>query len=217
MPLLTAAAANNLLRELAPLAARIIAGGSVEWTGSNHVSVLDEDGQAAEAELMETLEAIAQDSGRRPGVITELDAEEWFTNDVLAALTSLTADTTDAQLAQLAAEQERKAASGHVDGEYLTLDYLVLVDAESCLAARREQLRDEVRAQAVKTAKSYKDLETKRNELIKRMSGFGDSSREIAERVGLTHTAVQNIARRPEPQNPATTTKTAKPGRTART
>lgn len=51
IPLLTAAAANDLMRELAPLAQRVVDGSDIEWDGNNRVARLNDDAQAAEAEI----------------------------------------------------------------------------------------------------------------------------------------------------------------------
>lgn len=53
IPLLTTAAANALLEEVAPLAERILAGSRIEWDGNNNRGYLDEDADAALEELTE--------------------------------------------------------------------------------------------------------------------------------------------------------------------
>ncbi|WP_301126709.1 hypothetical protein [Streptomyces cacaoi] len=51
IPVLTADAANRVMREIAPLADRILADWEERWNGQNHVAVLGADAEAAEEEI----------------------------------------------------------------------------------------------------------------------------------------------------------------------
>lgn len=65
IPILTAEAANRVMREIAPLADRIIDGTEVEWDGNNNVAVLDDDAVAAEEEIEKLLGLPSQEYGDR--------------------------------------------------------------------------------------------------------------------------------------------------------
>ncbi|MFJ7418008.1 hypothetical protein ACIQXD_05265 [Streptomyces uncialis] len=107
IPLLTGGAANRSMRELAQLADRILADWEETWDGSNHVAVLGEDAQAAEAEIAGHLgsDLYSEDTQGFPeedlvavwdvdGATTGYEAEEH----------GITAGTTDERLAEIAAE-----------------------------------------------------------------------------------------------------------------
>lgn len=112
IPVLTAEAANRVMREIAPLAERIIAGTKAEWDGNNTVAVLNDDALAAEEEIEEHLGLPSQDSGYgdEPNqgfddsdliAVWDIDAA---TNGSEAADYNITADTTDDRLDEI--EQE---------------------------------------------------------------------------------------------------------------
>jgi hypothetical protein len=97
IPVLTGTAADELMRELAPLAERILADWESDFDGNNRVAVLGEDAQAAEAELEELLreretgpdELVAE--WGIDGAVNGAEAEEY----------DITADTTDERLAEI--------------------------------------------------------------------------------------------------------------------
>jgi hypothetical protein len=130
---LTAAAANSLLRDLAPLAQRVLAGSRIEWDGSNDVGVLTRDAQAAEQQILDLIADHAPDLEQ----VSELDAGDWFSEGDLPA--GLSADTTDEELAELAAAEEREVATIEIGRR---TRYTVLLNAEEYLTARRDELRE---------------------------------------------------------------------------
>ncbi|MDD4986406.1 MAG: hypothetical protein PHQ43_11600 [Dehalococcoidales bacterium] len=71
IPLLRASSANVLMRELAPLLARVCEGFSVYWDGSNIIGKFNADASAAEDEIY----SILQDE--EPDLMV-YDAEDWF-------------------------------------------------------------------------------------------------------------------------------------------
>jgi transcriptional regulator with XRE-family HTH domain len=112
IPILTADAANRAMHEIAPLADRVIAGTTVEWDGNNNVAVLDEDAQAAEAEIEKLLGLPSQDHGYGHELnqgfadsdlvgVWDLDGA---TNGSEVDDYGITADTTDARLEEIEAE-----------------------------------------------------------------------------------------------------------------
>src|SRR5689334_13481078 len=60
IPCLTAASANRLIDDVAPIAQRILDGATVEWDGSNHVGRLNADASEAAEELATTLAALCE-------------------------------------------------------------------------------------------------------------------------------------------------------------
>jgi hypothetical protein len=132
IPCLTAAAANGLMRELAPLAQRMLTGGRVEWDRSNDVGVLTPDAQAAKQEIHELIADQAPDLDQ----VSDLDAGDWFSEGDLPD--GLSADTTDDELAELAAAEEREVATIEIGRR---TRYTVLLNAEEYLTAHRAELR----------------------------------------------------------------------------
>lgn len=100
IPVLTADAANTLLAELAPLAERISHGFTAEWDGNNHAAILDDDAQAAEAELSEAL----RDREFGPDELIAEWGIEGAVNGAEAEEYGITADTTDERLDEIEAE-----------------------------------------------------------------------------------------------------------------
>jgi hypothetical protein len=185
IPCLTAAATNQLLQDLSPLAQRVLDGGTVEWDGNNNVGVLNESAAAAAAEIIDVIESTSADYE----CVYEMDAGVWWSEGDLPE--ALTADTTDEELASIAADEEGYASTNASnDG------YTVLLGADEFLAARREEMREAVREQLAEVAGEHARLEKRRNELIVRLTSWGDSSRDISNLVGLSHVAVQKIAKR---------------------
>lgn len=116
IPVLTAAAANRVMREIAPLANRILADWEEVWDGHNMVAELGEDAQAAEAEIEEHL-------GRSLGYSDHGYKNQGFSGDVVAEWDidgatngneveeyGITAETTDKRLDEIEAEITRDLA-----------------------------------------------------------------------------------------------------------
>lgn len=110
VPILTGNAANRLMREIAPLADRMLADWEDEWDGNNMVAVYGDDARAALAEIQELL---GIDNEYGPGDTSASYAEEdlvgvWdldsATNGNEVDDYDITADTTDERLEEI--EQE---------------------------------------------------------------------------------------------------------------
>ncbi|WP_410570508.1 hypothetical protein [Amycolatopsis sp. cmx-4-61] len=193
MPCLTAAAANRMLEAIAPLAQRVLDGASVAPDGDHDAGVLDEDARTASEAIAEHLagEVPAQD------VVTGMDAGAWFGED--SQPSGLTADTTDAQLVELAGQLERDVAAGlyqryvgePTDG-YVNR-HIVLHDTEEYFRARREQLRDEERTALVTLTTWIAQLTGQSDEAVRRQAKWGDTHRDVGERIQRSQTTVQNI------------------------
>ncbi|MGW7318295.1 hypothetical protein [Streptomyces sp. NPDC054865] len=105
IPVLTADAANRVMKELAPLADRILADWEEVWDGNNNVVRLGEDAQAAEDEI----EAMLGTSHPYEQVFGDEDLiGQWDTSGALngeeAQEYGITADTSDERLDEIEAE-----------------------------------------------------------------------------------------------------------------
>ncbi|MFO7253794.1 MAG: hypothetical protein DIU60_023890 [Actinomycetes bacterium] len=188
IPPLVADAANELLQDIAPLAQRILDGAAIETdprTG-NRVGVLNDDAAAAEREIYEIIENWRED----PAIATveEIKAAEWYSacdTDPCAEI-GLTAETTDDELAQVAAriEQDIRAAAEGV---------VVVTGAEAWARARRDELQQELRDELEQVTADLAALRARRDELVRRLHACGDSTRVIAELIGTSHTQVRRI------------------------
>lgn len=108
IPILTADAANRVMREIAPLADRIIAGTEAVWDGSNTVAEFTEDALAAEEEILERLGLPTEEAGYL-GAECPFGDEDlvgvWDTDGAVngeeARDYGITADTTDSRLEEI--------------------------------------------------------------------------------------------------------------------
>lgn len=140
IPVLTAAAANRVMAEIAHLAGRILADTEEHWDGRNTVARLGEDAQAAEAEIRAWL-GPASDSNRGfpPSDLVGVWDLGWgVLNGYETEEHGITAETTDERLAEIEAEI--------LSGLAGTGDHPVAVCAG--LAAHLGELRDEAKREA---------------------------------------------------------------------
>jgi len=127
IPLLTDEAANSLMEELQPLLERVYAGTETVWNGNNHVGRMDEDAAAAHGEIEQTLERMGQDE---EDTVSDGCDGNWE----YELLRAVTAESTDAQIAQEASDAVAEADSGNV-----------LLDEDSLVSAMKER-RHELKA-----------------------------------------------------------------------
>lgn len=132
IPRLTAAACNELLDLLVPLAARVADGFTLRWDGSNHVGELDDDAQQAE-DLIDA-ECSRED---RPTVVA-WSASDWFgtVGDLSAQADAcgITHATTDDELRAIET-REAETFKSEVEG------VAVLYGLHRHLVAMREAVR----------------------------------------------------------------------------
>ncbi|MCX4451625.1 hypothetical protein [Streptomyces sp. NBC_01789] len=105
IPVLTADAANRIMREIAPLAARMLADWEEVWDGNNHIARLGEDALAADDEIDDLLGL--RPPYRRPFEEADLVGQwdlDGATNGCEADEYSITATTSDKRLQEI--EQE---------------------------------------------------------------------------------------------------------------
>jgi len=118
IPALKADAANALLDEIAPLAARVVAGYSSEWDGSNEVAEFNEDADAA-LDAIESLCQKVSDRDDEDDKVNVWEASQWFasTGDALAQCRALGIgpNTTDEELDAIESHEEAVAKGEGVD------------------------------------------------------------------------------------------------------
>ncbi|GAA0500841.1 hypothetical protein [Streptomyces olivaceiscleroticus] len=162
IPVLTAEAANRVLREIAPIADRILADWEEEWDGNNMVAVLGEDAQAAEEEIQEKLglptEEGFYDVDPNQGFDDSDLVIEWDVDGATSGAEvdeyDITADTTDARLKEI----EKQIADELVDCG--PGGVTVLYGVDDYLKRLRDDLADEdpLTAAEVRIAREYLGL-----------------------------------------------------------
>lgn len=118
IPALKADVANALLREIAPLAERMIAGYERVWDGHNHVAEFSEDADEADDAIIALCNRVTEDADER-STVQVWDASDWFAGignaaDQCEAL-KITAETTDDELRAIADAADVEAADNDVD------------------------------------------------------------------------------------------------------
>jgi len=125
VPCLTAAAANELLNEIAPLAQRVLDGYAARWNGNNIVADLTDDATAAE-EAIEA--AVANLSVDESNTVSGWCADVWLTD----APNDLAAETTNDEIETMANSLDAEAAGEHI----------VLMGTVQHLTEQRQEMRD---------------------------------------------------------------------------
>lgn len=124
IPTLREGPANALLDEIAPIAARVLAGYGTTFSGGNKVASFTPDAEAADEEIRVLCEAAGEDSH---GKVVVWRAADWFSplgsSAAQAAELGITGATTDDELRTIAA-RELKGADGEVDEIEGIDDYL---------------------------------------------------------------------------------------------
>ncbi|WP_127469563.1 hypothetical protein [Streptomyces sp. B27] len=114
VPVLTGEAANRVMEEIKPLAARVLADWEEVWDGNNMVARLGEDAQAAEDEIGEHLGLDYSGMGFETVFSDEDLVAQWDTDGAVngheAEEYNITAQTSDARLDEIAAEITRSLA-----------------------------------------------------------------------------------------------------------
>lgn len=127
IPALKAKAANELLEEIAPLAARVVAGYSSEWDGSNNVAELSDDAEAAREEIDALCERIT-DRADESETVSVWEASSWYSGvgdrDQQRDALKITAETTDAELEEIETREDDTARSNGCDVIECHADYL---------------------------------------------------------------------------------------------
>lgn len=98
---LTADAANDLMRQAAPLAARLIAGYEVRWDGNNNRGALSDDAEDANNEIGDLCEAAGQSES---DLVHVYEAGDWLqdvSNDELGLRANMTAEEESAAVVRV--------------------------------------------------------------------------------------------------------------------
>lgn len=181
IPCLTMDAANRLLSEVAPIAQRIIDGTEIEWDGVDNVGTYDTDAAAAIAEVAALIETYDDPAD----TIQELSGDEYYDDGPDAARETLgiTTATTDDDLARITEEAAADALTCRV----------VVPDLRDYLDQLREDLRDQLREELEEVAGELARLTERRDALICRQLAWGDTTRDVGTRAGMTHVGVQKV------------------------
>jgi hypothetical protein len=185
IPCLTGTAARELLDAVAPAAQRVLDGATIDWDGHNHVGHLAADAIAA----YDTLEALVERWSREDyPTVQPVDVEEWIREgDDPCETHELTADTTDAELAEMVRKVEDEIRSSF-DG------VCVPEGVEEHLTKQRDVLRQRCRDELTEAAAQVIAATDRRNTLIRRVRAWNtDSDREIGSMAGVSHTTVARI------------------------
>lgn len=136
IPVLTPKACNALLFEIAPHAGILLDGSAIEWDGSNHVGILDDDAQDAVQTISDLCDEGRFSESQRVSVWDAVDYLSPVGSDSVQSRTfRVTTETTDDELRARAAELTNEAA---IQGHYLDTD-----DVRGYLEALRGRLADE--------------------------------------------------------------------------
>lgn len=193
IPPLTAAYANALMEEVAPIAERVMAGATVEAVDGDERGRLTEAASAAWDELVAVAVAWASDPGTE--TVGEVNAREWL--EAPSDVPHLGAATTDEQLATMVADLEAQIART-VPG------VVVVTHAEEALRATREQLRAQAKAAVEAARDRVEEIKARHRRELADVVQLRDSavaaaefepSRVVAPWAGISHSAVADIWR----------------------
>lgn len=181
IPCLTMDAANRMMSEAAPLCQRIIAGTTIEWDGANNVGVHDEDAQAAIAEIAALIERYDEVEY----TLSEYAADEYYDDGPDAARQAFGIDATssDDDLARITGEAAAEALDNKV----------MIPNLQDYLTEIREELRDQEREELGEISGQLTKLTERRDDLICRQLGWGDTTRDVGLRAGMSHAGVQRV------------------------
>ncbi|SFQ82135.1 hypothetical protein SAMN05421854_13316 [Amycolatopsis rubida] len=173
----------DLLVRLAPLAAPVAEGLTVEVSAGRAVQRLSEQARNARERFGRELAAALAD---RPRLEIHAVPKEQMSGLV-------TADTDGTELAEIL-ERLRAAVPPSRPGNYVVLDYAT----ERHLENLRDDARRQVRDQLAHTARQANAHRRARDRLLRRISDWDDADdtgRGLAKLTDLSHTAVQKILR----------------------
>ncbi|MFI5987405.1 hypothetical protein ACIBEA_41880 [Streptomyces sp. NPDC051555] len=192
IPPLTGRAANALLREVAPLAQRMLD----DWTTGlnateNVIAVLGEDAAAADSEIAALI------AGRYPEDAPDDQnadiVQEWSleaaTNGDEVSEHGITAETTDERLAEIEASILENL-SGCMGLDHPTA---VCPGLDTYLERLREELVTEAREEVEAELEAIAEAVASRPETVQRAARLGLSDRRIAELLGVSHVTVGTI------------------------
>ncbi|MGW3491512.1 hypothetical protein [Streptomyces sp. NPDC001054] len=132
VPVLTGAAANRVLEQVAPLARRMLADWEEVWNGNNMVARLGEDARAAHEEIRDVLDSASED------VVEEWDVDAAVNGDEISEF-GITAQTTDERLREI----EKKILADLADCSVAKDPVVVCAGLDAYLEELRERAREE--------------------------------------------------------------------------
>lgn len=191
---LTSAAMNELLDEIAPQAAALLEEAGIVWDGHNYVGRLTDVGHDIEQQIMDRIVEYAEDiaTGRVESydagdVLAEMPVETLLSDEGI----EVGADTTDDELDEI----EPRLALGVEASNAASV--VVIEGLGVMLREYRDSLREQVRDRLTEIRDELDDLREQRDNLVRRIYGWGagDSDRSLEVLAGVSRATIARIRR----------------------
>ncbi len=200
IPCLTAAAANRLLEELAPLAQQVLDIATIEWDGANRVGRLAGD-PTRERPDVQIARLCQADQFDDRDTVEEYPADVWYAHgDVsdrdAAAELGITADTSDQHLtAAVAAVEAEVRASADACGAVVPTGFVdYLCEIRTNLRKRVAEHLAEVGAEVERLEDRLSELRPERDLLVRRLHAYGVmTNAALARAAGLTNPRIGQL------------------------
>ncbi|MFL6113244.1 MAG: hypothetical protein ACJ786_18075 [Catenulispora sp.] len=194
IPTLTGTAADELMRQIAPLADRILADWEEMWNGNNHVAVLGEDAQAAEEEISAEIGCGAEDRDTDPTEVVTVWDVDGACNGTEVEDYGITADTTDERLDEIE-EDIRKSLAEVSDSSVVVLDGVA-----EYLRGKRNELAVGAAEEAADAAEEAADAATAaaltRARAVARVVEVYPTQYAAAQALGLDQSTVNKLVKK---------------------
>lgn len=194
IPSLTGSAADELMRQIAPLADRILADWKQVWNGNNHVAQLGEDAQAAEEEIAAEIGYDPGDRDTDPADMVTVWDVDGACNGTEVEDYGITANTTDERLDEIEEEIRRSLA------EVSDSNVVVLDGVAEYLRDKRNELTveafEEATAEAEEAAEAATAAALKRARAAARVVEISSSQYDAARRLGLDQSTVNKLVKK---------------------
>lgn len=193
VPLMRRDAYEALLGEVAPLAERILADSEVVHDPAQgaRVGILGPDAETARDEITQLVDEWQPTDDEQ---VVEISADEWAREhtDDPREVYGITADTTPDEAYDIARQIEADIRAEAAEAMGVEPGDVLVAGADDWV---REQVRDLWREALAETVAEIDQLTERRDGLIRWLVDAGESGREIARVVGVSHTTVQRIVR----------------------
>jgi hypothetical protein len=192
IPTLTGSAADDLMRQIAPLADRILADWEKVWDGNNHVARFGEDAAVAEEEILAAIGYDPED--RDTADLVAVWDVDGACNGAEVEDYDITADTTDERLDEIE-EDIRKNLAEVSDSPVVVLDGVAeyLRDKRAELVA--EAFEDATVA-AEEAAEAAVAAAMARARVAARAVEVSSTQREAAQLLGLDQSTVNKLVKK---------------------
>lgn len=194
IPALTGTAANELMRQIAPLANRILADWEEVWDGNNHKARLGEDAQAAEEQILAEIGYDPVDRDTDPVDLVTVWNVDGACNGNEVEDYGITADTTDERLDEI--EEEIRLALAEVsDSTVVVLDGVAeyLRDKRNELAVEAAERAAE---EAEESAEAANAAALARARAVARVVDVYPTQTAAAQALGLDKSTVSKLVKK---------------------